>query len=287
MPKSLAKLIMLFGLAPIISACSSTGLVVLNGVVKAENPRQITKNVAYGEQAWQRLDVYPSKSQAAAPVVIFIYGGGWDSGKKSQYAFAANAFVKRGYTVVVPDYVKYPEGKFPAFVEDGAKAFEWTKKAIAEYNGDPNNVFIVGHSAGAHTGALLATDAHYLADLGLNKSDIRGFAGMAGPYGFTPEAAKYVAVFKPETNYPKMKAINFVDGSEPPMLLIHGMRDRVVGVQNKDTLLKKLNQAGVKTHDIEYQGVSHIGLLLKLHPWFDAKHHAADDIDAFFRPLIR
>jgi len=271
----------------LISACSSTGLVVLNSAVKAENPNAVTKNLAYGKQPWQTLDVYPSGSQTAAPVVIFIYGGGWDSGKKSQYFFAANAFVKRGYTVVVPDYVKYPRGKFPSFVEDGAEAFAWTKENITKFNGDPANVFIVGHSAGAHTGALLATDPHYLSKVGHSKSDIRGFAGMAGPYGFTPEAPKYVAVFAPPSNYPKMKAMNFVDGSEPPMLLMHGMGDKVVGVLNKDALLDKLNLAGVHTQDIEYPGVSHIGILLKLHPWFDGKHQAADDIDSFFKPFIR
>lgn len=279
------KLLALLAVSSLLSACSSTGLVVLNGVVKPEHPQSISKNLAYGEQAWQHLDVYPSK-QEASPVVMFIYGGGWDSGSKNQYFFAANAFVGRGYTVVVPDYVKYPDGKFPTFVEDGAKAFEWTKKNIANFNGDPDNIFIVGHSAGAHTGALLSTDARYLADVGFKKSDIRGFAGMAGPYGFTPKEKKYAAIFAPESNYPKMKAMNFVDGTEPPMLLMHGMKDKIVDVLNKDTLLDKLDEAKVANQNIEYEGVSHIGLLLKLHPWFDKKHHAADDIDAFFKPLI-
>ena len=65
-----------------------------------------------------------------------------------------------------------------------------------------------------------------------------------------------------------MKAVNFIDGSEPPMLLMHGMKDKVVDVENKDVLLKTLNQFNVKNKDIEYNGVTHIGILLKLHPWF-------------------
>lgn len=83
-----------------------------------------------------------------------------------------------------------------------------------------------------------------------------------------------------------MKAMNFVDGTEPPMLLMHGMKDKIVSVLNKDALLDKLEQASVVNQNIEYKGVSHIGLLLKLHPWFDKKHHAADDIDAFFKQLV-
>lgn len=287
MHKPPSKIIFLLIVGLFMSGCSSTSLVVLNSAVKAENPANITKNLEYGEQAWRRLDVYPSDSAKAAPVVIFIYGGGWDSGKKAQYFFAANAFVKRGYTVVVPDYIKYPQGRFPSFIEDGAETFAWTKRNISAYNGDPNNIFIVGHSAGAHTGALLATDGHYLSDVGYSKNDIRGFAGMAGPYGYTPKARKYIEIFKPESNYPKMKAMNFVDGSEPPMILMHGMSDKVVSVLNKDTLLDKLDQAGVKNQNIEYLGVSHVGILLKLHPWFDSKHLVADDIDAFFKPLVR
>ncbi|MBL4674067.1 MAG: alpha/beta hydrolase, partial [Arenicella sp.] len=289
MNKLTTKLATLLALLYLLSACSSTGLVVLNRVVKAEYPHSISKDLAYGKQPWHRLDVYPNKqvpTQAASPVVIFIYGGGWDSGSKDQYFFAANAFVKRGYTVVVPDYLKYPDGKFPSFVEDGARAFEWTKKNIANFSGDPDNIFIVGHSAGAHTGALLSTDPRYLADVGFKKSDIRGFAGMAGPYGFTPKEKKYLAIFAPESNYPKMKAVNFVDGTEPPMLLMHGMKDKIVGVFNKDALLDKLREANVANQNIEYKGVSHVGLLLKLHPWFDKKHRAADDIDAFFKPLV-
>lgn len=285
----ISKLFGLVAFTILLTACGSTGLAVLNSVVKAEHRQSISKDLSYGQQPWQRLDVYPSQprsAQAPSPVVIFLYGGGWDSGSKSQYFFAANAFVKRGYLVVVPDYIKYPNGKFPSFVEDAAKAFEWTKKNIANYNGDPNNIFIVGHSAGAHTGALLATDARYLSAVGYKKSDIRGFAGMAGPYGFTPKEKKYIAIFAPQSNYPKMKAVNFVDGTEPPMLLMHGMKDKVVGVLNKDALLDKLEQAQVANQNIEYHGVSHVGILLKLHPWFDKKHTAADDIDAFFKPLI-
>lgn len=178
--------------------------------------------------------------------------------------------------------MKCPNGKFPTFAEDGAKAFEWTKNNIARFNGDPDNIFIVGHSAGAHTGALLSTDSRHLSEVGFKKSDIRGFAGMAGPYGFNPKAKKYVAIFAPESNYPKMKAMNFVDRSEPPILLMHGMADKVVGVLNKDSLLDSLNRAKVNNQHIEYKGVSHIGMLLKLHPWFDRKHQAANDIDAFF-----
>jgi acetyl esterase/lipase len=67
---------------------------------------------------------------------------------------------------------------------------------------------------------------------------------------------------------------------------LNGMKDNIVDALNKDALLDKLDEAKVANQNIEYKGVSHVGLLLELHPWFDKKHHAADDIDAFFTPLI-
>jgi len=261
--------------------------VLLNGSVKSDYPQSITKDIAYGKEPWQRLDVYPNAALEKAPVVIFFYGGGWDSGKKNQYKFAAEAFVELGYTVVVPDYVKYPQGKFPSFVKDGAKAFSWTKQNIAKHYGDSNNIFIVGHSAGAHIGGLLTSDNRYLAELGYSKTDVRGFAGLAGPYGFTPEEPKYRRIFEPESNFEIMKAMNHIDGSESPMILLHGLGDKVVEVENKNALLGVLDDKNVANLGVDYKGVSHVGILLKLHPWFDGKIQPAKDIDRFFRPLIQ
>jgi len=224
----------------LLSACSQAGLVLLNGSVKSDFPQSITKDIAYGTEPWQHLDVYPNAAIDQAPVILFLYGGGWDSGKKRQYKFAAEAFVELGYTVVVPDYVKYPQGKFPSFVKDAAKAFSWAKKNITKHHGDSDNIFIVGHSAGAHTGGLLASDNRYLAEFGYSKNDVRGFAGLAGPYGFTPKKAKYRRIFEPESNFEIMKAMNQIDGSESPMILLHGLGDRVVAVENKNALLHRL-----------------------------------------------
>ncbi len=281
------KLALILFALPLLGACSQAGLVLLNGSVKSDYPQSITKDIAYGKKPWQRLDVYPNAALEQAPVIIFFYGGGWDSGKKSQYKFAAEAFVELGYTVVVPDYVKYPQGKFPSFVKDAAEAFSWTKRTIAKHHGDSNNIFIVGHSAGAHIGGLLTSDNRYLSEFRYSKTDIRGFAGLAGPYGFTPEEAKYRRIFEPESNFETMKAMNHIDGSESPMILLHGLGDKVVGVENKNALLAVLDDKNIANLGVDYKGVSHVGILLKLHPWFDGKIQPAKDIDRFFRPLIQ
>lgn len=289
----------LFGLIlPLIaSGCSSVGLSALNATSRIESGHQVIKDLSYGEAAWQTLDVHLANPQdssdtavqasdAGRPVVVFLYGGGWTSGKKDQYYFAASAFTDQGYVVVLPDYVKYPEGKFPTFVHDSAKAIAWTKKNISQHGGNPEQIFIVGHSAGAHIGALLVSDEQYLKADGLAPCNITAFAGMAGPYNFTPEEKPYTKIFGPEENYPKMKVMNFIEGDEPPMILLHGTDDATVGILNKDSLVEKIEQAGGEYANISYPGGSHVGILLSLHPTYIGKANAAIDINRFFQTQL-
>lgn len=279
----------------LLSGCSSIGLSALNASSRLESGHAVVENLIYGEEKWHVLDVHipkklNNKSLASfiqtKPVVLFLYGGGWTSGNKSQYYFAASAFTDLGYLVVVPDYVKYPKGKFPEFVYDSAKALAWTKQSISQYGGDPNKLFIVGHSAGAHIGALLMADERYLNASDLRPSDVLAFAGMAGPYNFTPERSPYTKIFGPEENYSQMKVMNFIQGDEPPMMMLHGTDDKTVGILNKDTLIEKIEQFGGEYADVTYPGVSHVGILLSLHPNFVRGANPAIDINGFFRSQL-
>ncbi len=268
-----------------LTGCASTGLLLLNTSVKVSSDHEVIEDIAYGDDDWQRLDLHipTQESKQAKPVLIFFYGGGWYYGSKKQYYFAADAFAKLGYLVVIPDYVKAPQGKFPAFIEDGARAAAWVKANIAAYGGDPDSIFMAGHSAGAHLGGLLLSNGEYLQQYDLAPNDFRGFAGMAGPYNFTPTEKRYVKVFEPEENFPKMQIRNYVDGDEPPMILLHGLADSTVGVMNKDTTIEKLAAAGVPHDDVEYPDVSHIGILLSLTPRFQHRAPTLQDIHAFFK----
>lgn len=281
------KLLSICFLTLLISGCASVGLSALNATAKFESQHEVVADLAYGEQEWHKLDVHQAKQVEAEsdpkPVLIFFYGGAWESGQRDEYYFAASAFVDHGYVVVVPDYVKFPTGKFPTFIEDGAKAFAWTKENIDQYGGDPDNIFIAGHSAGAHLGALLAADRKYLSAVGYEPRDIRGFAGLAGPYNFTPEREPFTLIFGPEENFPKMQIRNFVDGDEPPMILLHGTKDKTVGILNTDSLIESIEKVNGDVQGVRYEGVSHVGILLTLHPALDGDEDAAMDIDQYFR----
>ena len=272
-----------------LGACSTTQLYILNSALKIKADHTVLKDIFFGSEAWQKLDVHipNAKSDKDKPVLIFFYGGSWDSGKKEMYFFAADAFTRLGYVVVIPDYLKYPEARFPDFMYDGAAAVTWVKNNIAQYGGDPNTVFIAGHSAGAHLGSLLLTDERYLKKHDLSPLDIRGFSGLAGPYNFTPKRSTLKIIFGPEENYPNMQASNFVTGNEPPMLLLHGEQDTTVGAFNQEILITALNEAGNPSIGTLYPKLTHISILMSLTPLLRKNSTTIDDMDEFFKGLIK
>lgn len=227
-----------------------------------------TNNLAYGPDPRQKLDVYlPKNAGPNAKVVIFFYGGSWRVGSKTDYRFVAQALTSRGFIVVVPDYRLYPQVIFPAFVEDGASAVRWVRKNISSYGGDPDQIYLMGHSAGSHTAALLTLDAHYLKAVGLDRSVIRATAALSGPYDFLPNPENR-PVFGMGTNDlavdPKIEPITFVDGREPPMLLVHGLLDKIVLPANAVNLAARIRQAGGDVEHITYPKRGHGGVVIAL-----------------------
>ena len=192
-------------------------------------------------------------------------------------------FAEKGFLVVIPDCRKYPQVRFPAFVEDAAKALNWVHQHIKEAHGNPRRIHVVGHSAGAHIGALLAADPHYLADQGKDRSlVIRDFAGLAGPYAFTPDEPDLEEMFGPPENYPNMQVTTFIDGTQPPMLLLHGDKDRAVKYTNVEKLQQRIMERGGCVRSNLYNGANHKDLIGAL-SWLNLRHlPVADDITKFF-----
>lgn len=168
-----------------MAGCS--GQALINGLTPSGGYSK-TADLAYGEQPRQRLDVYvPEDAAPGAPVVLYFYGGRWEQGSKAGYKFLAQALTSRGFVAVIADYRLYPQVKFPAFVEDGARAVAWVREHAGDYGADPNKLVLMGHSAGAHIAAMLTLDEQYLAAVGgTPKTWLAGTIGLAGPYDFLP-----------------------------------------------------------------------------------------------------
>ena len=237
----------------------------------------------YSEQHALSLDVYrPATPSEPAPVVLFFYGGSWRSGERADYAFVGRRLAENGIVVVIADYRKFPVARFPAFVEDAAAAARWTFDHAVELGGDTRRIFIAGHSAGGEIAALLATDARYLAAQNLKPRDFAGAIGIAGPYDFLPLTdPKLIEVFGDESKWPASQPIRFVDGDEPPFLLLQGDRDRVVEPRNATAMERKLAAAGVPVTIKRYAGSGHFRILAAIR--FTSLAPTLADVVAFVR----
>lgn len=209
------------------------------------------------------LDLYLPEADASPPLVVFFYGGSWQQGERHWYAFVGQALARHGLAVAIPDYRKLP---FPAFMEDAAEAVAWLKARGPGLGYDPDRVVVMGHSAGAHIAALLATDPQYLARYDLSPADLAGVIGLAGPYDFLPVRSRSLrAVFGDDpARHRRSQPITHVDGDEPPFLLLHGRDDRLVEPGNSTRMAKRLRAHGVPVELHLLPDVGHAALALRL-----------------------
>jgi acetyl esterase/lipase len=124
------------------------------------------------------LDIYQPEDCQSCPVIIYIHGGTWVLGDKGGPSYKAKAFTDNNYIYVSINYRLSPDYQFPAHAYDVAQAFYWIKKNIHNYGGNPEKIFLLGHSAGGHLAALIALDEKYLDKYDLSPSDIAGVIGL-------------------------------------------------------------------------------------------------------------
>jgi acetyl esterase/lipase len=243
-------------------------------------------NIAYGAEPRQNLDVYrPKKGGPTKRIVVFFYGGYWQYGKKEDYRFVGEALTSEDFIAVLPDYRLYPSVQFPAFVRDGALAVRWVHDHAGELGGDPDQIYLMGHSAGAYIAAMLTLDARYLKAVGLDRSNIRATVGLAGPYDFKIGKELRPIFAQPTTGPvdPVVEPITFVDGREPPMLLIQGAQDTTVEPGNATRLAEKIRDLGGQAQLIIFQHLGHSALALALAAPFRWIAPVLKDSAAFFR----
>ncbi|MBA2458029.1 MAG: alpha/beta hydrolase [Gemmatimonadales bacterium] len=255
----------------------AAGFALSLGAVSACSPRRVaerillrdhfmlTPGLAYGPAERQRLDVYrPRTVRGSAPVVVFVYGGRWQEGSRDQYRLLGDALTRRGLVAVVPDYRLYPGVRFPAWVEDAAQAVRWVSDSIGRFGGDPSHIFVVGHSAGAHTATLLGLDEGYLERAGVPGGAVRGFVSIAGPVATVWTDPDVQALMGPREGWMATYPLSHVDGTEPPILLLHGEKDRTVAPANSVRLAERIRHRGGCARAIAYRGLDHVGIAIAL-----------------------
>jgi acetyl esterase/lipase len=266
------------------------------GALAACSPRRVAESlltgdhftrvedVAYGGDARQRLDVYrPRGARSGAPVVVFLHGGRWKYGSKDDYRLVGSALTRRGFVVVVPDARLAPAARFPAWIEDGARAVRWTTDHVAAHGGDPARVTLVGHSSGAHSVALLVLDARWLRAAGVPAGAVRGGVSLAGPVDTVWTDPDVQAAMGPREGWPATYPRTHVDGAAPPLLLLHGDADGVVFPSGSRRLAARVAAAGGCAPLRTYAGVGHVGIAVALATPGLGIAPVLDDVAAFAR----
>lgn len=242
--------------ALLAGACSPVS--VLNALAPRDGVRE-TSGLAYAAGDRHGIDVYAPLGAEDAPVVVFLYGGSWDSGDRGLYRFVGASLATAGVVCMVPDYRVWPEVGFPGFLHDAAQAVAWARRNAAAHGGAADRLVLMGHSAGAHIATMLALDDDYLAAEGLRPAEaVRGVVGLAGPYDFLPlRSPTLQAIFGPESAWPASQPVNHVAPGAPPMLLATGDADAVVLPRNTESLAARLRAADNRVRAVTYPGIGH------------------------------
>jgi acetyl esterase/lipase len=283
LPRRLAGLLLL-SLLVLLGGCRS---VLFAGLNSTDQHRDIETQhgVVFDPAHKLALDIYRPANTTPAPVVVFFYGGSWTHGQRLWYRFVGAALAAHGVVVVIPDYRKYPQVKMDGFMADGARAVAWAHAHAGEFGGDPNDVFVMGHSAGGQIAALLATDPSWLKPYGLAPQDLAGLIGLAGCYDFMPIPANekdMLGMFGRSPAEQRLaQPVLYVTGHEPPTLLLQGTADTEVDPSNAISLDKAMRAQHDEVSLKLYPGVGHSPLLFALARPLQEHAPSLQDILAF------
>lgn len=253
-------------IALLLLGMTQVGCLQVNNAPLTSREAHVMTGVAYGTHPRQKIDIYrPAATPSTGDLIVFLYGGGWTSGEKDEYHFVARTLVEQGIVTVIPDYRTYPQSTFPTFVEDAALAVKWAHDHAEELGADPRRVFVMGHSAGGHLAALVTVDERYLRALELDKNVIAGTITLAGPNRMPyliRSARPAFGVAMSQSSAPRQaEPATFVDGAEPPMLLIQGERDWRMPTINTTSMGDLIRSRGGRVRTIIYSNTGHTNVL--------------------------
>lgn len=200
-------------------------------VIRSKNITYLTAD-STNKKSEQQLNVFtPYKHKALKDVFIFIYGGTWNSGKKEMYSFLGNRMARKNVVSVIIDYPKSPAANYDEMAIDAAKAVKWVKENIQEYGGDPDRIFISGHSAGGHLASLITVREDYFEKIGIStpiKGAILIDAAGLDMYSFLkkenyPADNTFIQTFTNDTtNWKTASPLLNLHKGMPPMLIYVG-----------------------------------------------------------------
>ncbi|XP_077221396.1 isoprenylcysteine alpha-carbonyl methylesterase ICME-like [Tasmannia lanceolata] len=248
---------------------------------------QVRRSVVYGEQPRNRLDLYlPFNVDEPKPVVAFVTGGAWIIGYKAWGALLGQQLAERDVIVACIDYRNFPQGTISDMMKDVSQGISFICNNIADYGGDPNRIYLIGQSAGAHIAACALLD-QAIKECGEGEnttwsvSQIKAYFGISGGYNISSlvdhfhqrglyrsiflsimEGEQSLHRFSPEIMVQDPSTRHAVS-LLPPILLLHGTVDYSIPSDASKTFADALQSAGAKVELILYDGKTHTDLFLQ------------------------
>ncbi len=243
-------------------------VVVLASPLFADEPK-VYRGLPYADSKNERhvLDVYAPTAGKNLPVVVWIHGGGWQRGDKSEVHKKPQAFVDKGFVFVAINYRLLPDVTIKQMAGDVAKAIRWVRDHAKDYGGDPDTILVMGHSAGAQLAALVCTDDRYLKAEGLPLTIIKGCVPVDGDtYDVAMQimtveekrAAIYKTKFGDEQARKELSSVTHVAKGKniPPFLILH-VADHPETKGQSQRLVKALQEAGISAQAYPAEGKNH------------------------------
>lgn len=236
------------------------------------------KDLAYADKGeLNLLDVYrPNNKEKLHDVIVFIHGGSWDTGKKDTYWFLGRNFARKGKVFVAINYPLSPRAQYQEMGYDCAEAVKWIKENIKQYGGNPDKIFLMGHSAGGHLAALINQDPKYFAKARI-KNPIKGVI-LDDPFGLDIDqylkaqintddeyVPRFLKVFsRDERAWKDASPMYKIDNINNPYLMFVGGKS-FPAIKMQTPIFEQKMKADHKEVSLEViEGKKHIGMITQM-----------------------
>lgn len=214
-----------------------------------------------------KLDLYLPRDCENFPVVMFVHGGAWRHGDKDFlgiYIRLGKSLARQGIGVAIPNYRLSPSVHHPEHIKDVARAFAWLHRNVGKHHGDPDRLFVCGHSAGGHLAALLATNDKFLKAEGLDLAAIKGVIPLSGVYKIPEGSFLFDQAFTKDIQIRKdASPIEHVHGGLPPFLIIYADNEMpYCGKEYAEAFCKSLQEKKCTARSLEVALRNHMSLIV-------------------------
>lgn len=243
----------------------------------------VTTDVVYGTDPRNRMDIYTPAGASAAPVVLFVHGGSWEGGDKAGHKFVGESLARAGYVTAVMNYRLAPANRYPNYVQDTAAALRVLRDSAKSFGGNPDNLFVMGHSAGAFNAVEAVDNERWLREAGVPISAVRGVIGVAGPYSYDFRTMSSARAFREGALPDDVMPARHVRRDAPPHLLLVAGNDRTVYPQNGEQMKAALDAAGVPVTFTVLPGMGHITIIAAMTRFLTFLGPTRQDVIAFIQ----